>query len=247
MIDDNQNGADAPVSGLDRGLSETERERLAAISRIRCYRRGATVHAAGEPRAFVAEMRTGVAKRLKSLSDGRQQIVRLLFPGEILGRAHVPSHDLSVEAATDLTLRVFDRPRFESLMLEIPALENAMRRAIAAEIDAAQQWMALISGRSVRARLAGFLAYLLRCAPHRLDAGPERPRELGVKVPVGRSDMARYLATTEESISRTVQELVRAGVLASDGANRFRVLDLATLNELAETGEAAEVRRGPVA
>ncbi|TCL71179.1 helix-turn-helix domain-containing protein [Rhizobium sp. BK251] len=204
------------------------REELNRISHIRTFAAGETVTAEGQESCIVGNVITGVLKLVKTLSDGRQQIVGLLLPSDMVGRVFETTSRFAIEAASDVTLCCFERRAFEALLAREPELEHAMLVRTLDELDAARDWMLLLGCQTVLERIAGFLLILLcRSRSHGNAAALETtPR---VTIPIGRRDMAIYLGTTIETISRTVQHMARQGVIRIENSRHFDIVDRAGL------------------
>ena len=72
----------------------------------------------------------------------------------------------------------------------------------------------------------------------KLLASSDQDRKAGiVHVPINRRDFAAYLATTEESVSRSIQALVRRGTIAVINSANFRVLKRADLIAISRQDE----------
>ncbi len=194
---------------------------LSRIARVRTYRAGETILAESDEIGFVGNVVSGVLRLQKTLHDGRQQIVGLMLPSDMFGRVFAQTSHVAIEAATDATVCCYSRGSFEQLFLRFPELEHRMLAAISRELDAAQDWMLLLATQSVSERLATFLLILRRkkAATAGFDAGPL------VEVPVSRRDLAAYLGTTVESISRAVQQMARAGIIRIIDPQRFEIVD----------------------
>ncbi|PQO23951.1 Crp/Fnr family transcriptional regulator [Rhodobacteraceae bacterium WD3A24] len=226
-----------PAIALESGLTEQEQARLSAIGRVQRYAKGATIlDAEGEP-AMLASVLDGFVKLQKTRLDGRRQIVGLLVPGEMIGQVYGARPDFESEAATDVMLRTFDRRRFRTLLDDIPRLEHNVLASLLHEFEAAREWMMLVSGHSVTERFAGFLLLLCRRWPESCCSVSADGRNAMVRLPVSRADLAQYLGTTVESISRAVQQHVRDGVLGMRSASQFEVLDFPEL--IARSGHEA--------
>ncbi len=224
------------VSLLD-GLKPETRQRLEALADLRTYPKGATVVAQGDGLAFVGLVIQGVLRVEKLLSDGRQQIIALLTPTDMFGRVHAARSDYALEAATDVRLCCFERRGFEKLVSDHPDLEHAVLLSVLEELDAAREWVVLLAGTRVAARLANFLLILSRRWPKQhVTLNGDRNR-LVITIPVDRTDLAHYLATTVESISRSVQEFVRDGLIQPHNHATFEILDLQGLIEVAGNDE----------
>ncbi len=198
---------------------------LARIARVRTYRAGETILAESDEAGFVGNVVSGVLRLQKTLHDGRQQIVGLMLPSDMFGRVFERTSHVAVEAATDATVCCYNRTTFEQLFTRFPELEHRMLAAISRELDAAQDWMLLLATQSVPERLATFLLILRKKA-----IGPAGTSSVaGVEIPISRRDLAAYLGTTVESISRAVQQIARAGIIRIDHPQRFEIVDLRRL------------------
>jgi len=206
---------------LSASLSAQARQELSHIARVRTFRAGETILAEAEEISFVGSVVFGVLRLQKTLHDGRQQIVGLLLPSDIFGRVFAPTSQVAVEAATDVTIRCYDRASFERLFSRFPELEHRMLVSIARELDAAHDWMTLLATLTVTERLATFLLMLRRGS----SSGVRGGRASIVEVPISRRDLAAYLGTTVESISRSLQQTARSGVIRVLNSQRFEILD----------------------
>ena len=198
---------------------------LSRIARVRTYRPGETILAESEEIGFVGNVVTGVLRLQKTLNDGRQQIVGLMLPSDMFGRVFAQTSHVAIEAATDATVCCYNRSSFERLFTRFPELEHRMLTAVSRELDTAQDWMLLLATQSVPERLATFLLILRkRSLAQSIAVSPTR-----VEIPISRRDLAAYLGTTVESISRAVQQMARGGIIHIDGPQRFEIVDLQRL------------------
>ncbi len=69
---------------------------------------------------WFANVLSGVIKLTKTMPDGRQQIVELLFPSDFLGRPFRAGGAYAAEAATVVELCCFSRQHFEGRLHEWP-------------------------------------------------------------------------------------------------------------------------------
>ena len=206
---------------LCHDLSTMAKQELSRIARIRSYRAGETILAESDEIGFVGNVVSGVLRMQKTLHDGRQQIVGLMLPSDVFGRVFVNTSHVAIEAATDVTVCCYNRASFEKLFLRFPELEHRMLAAISEELDAAQDWMLLLATKTVAERVATFLLIVRRKA---MSGPPNRSASI-VEIPISRRDMAAYLGTTVESISRSVQQISRSGVIRVIDPQRFEIID----------------------
>lgn len=198
---------------------------LSRIARVRTYRAGETILAESEEMGFVGNVVTGVVRLQKTLHDGRQQIVGLMLPSDIFGRVFAQTSHVAIEAATDATVCCYSRSSFERLFTRFPELEHRMLAAVSRELDAAQDWMLILATQSVPERLATFLLILRnKSLAHSTAVSPTC-----VEIPVCRRDLAAYLGTTVESISRAVQQMARVGIIRIGDPQHFEIIDMPRL------------------
>ncbi|MFQ6755057.1 Crp/Fnr family transcriptional regulator [Cereibacter sphaeroides] len=224
-------------AGLRRGLSPATLRKLDAISRLRVFPRDAVVVPQGGALEYVGNVVRGVLRMERLLADGRSQIVGLLVPTDMFGRVFSERSDYSVEAATEVTLCCFERHAFEALVRTCPDLEHAVLLAVLDELDAAREWITLRAGPTVAARLATYLLMLCRRWPHQTSELTQDAKRIVVNVPIARNDLAHYLGTTVESISRAVQAFSRDGIISILTPLRFEILDLPALIALSDNEE----------
>jgi CRP/FNR family transcriptional regulator len=94
----------------------------------------------------------------------------------------------------------------------------------------AVHWMLLLALQTVSERIATFLLMLSN------KAGADRAAENVVEVPISRKDMAAYLGTTVESISRAVQDMSRRGVIRIIDPQRFEIADRRRIVDMSGQG-----------
>jgi CRP/FNR family transcriptional regulator len=202
-----------------------ELEALDAIKTYRDYPGGKEILAAGEEWGLVGSVVRGVVKLTKTLSDGRTQMVGLLFPGDFVGHAMRARAEYDAVAATPVTLCLFQRKPFEALVRENPRIERRMLEMTLNDLDAAREWLLLLGRKSAREKLASFLLMLgRRVAPDTAEA-----RATQIDLPLTRAEIAEYLGLTIETVSRQMTKLRGDGVIAFESSRTLFLPDLERL------------------
>ena len=204
---------------------------LNRISHQRTFPRGSVIQAQGQPCDIVGNVVDGVVKLSSASVDGDDRIVGLLFPSDFFGRLFAEESRFSYEAATDVTLCAFNRPQFERFLADYPAIEHEMHKAKLDELDAVREWAAITNGHTTMQRVATLLYVFSRRAKIQhgrgLATGPNM-----VQIPLSRRDIADYLGTTPETLSRNIQTLARSKVIRNISAKVFELLNPAELIRL---------------
>lgn len=176
--------------------------------------------------------------KLSSASiNGNEHIVGLLFPSDFFGRLYAEQSRFSYEAATDVTLCCMNRPAFERFLSDNPAIEHELLKSKLDELDAVREWSAITNGHTTMQRVATLLYVFSRRSRNRDFARGSNEKPV-IHVPLSRRDIADYLGTTPETLSRNIQTLARAKVIRIVNAKHFELLDLAEL--IRHSGESRE-------
>lgn len=188
-------------------MDEVQIAKLSQIAHRKKLLTGQTIISAEEPAGFFANMVSGTVKLTKTLPDGRQQIVGLLFAPDFLGRAYSKTNPYTAEAATDVEICTFPHAAFERLAGEYPGLQQRLFQHTLDELDAAREWMLLLGRKSAEEKVASFLLMLARrslmigCSHSKASEVPS------FELPLTRAYMADFLGLTIETVSRQITRL----------------------------------------
>jgi CRP/FNR family transcriptional regulator, anaerobic regulatory protein len=221
---------DPPCLGIV-GVTDPElRAELAQRCTMRRFRGGDTIQHETNGSRFVGFVIEGVLRLVKYRPDGHKHIVGLLHGGAMFGRLFDRLPPLTIEAATDAAICMFDRRKFEELLACHPELERRILMAVCDELDAAHEGMLLLSSPLKQERVATFLLQLWRHTP--AGAGWAEAARPFVVLPVSRADIAHYLGTSPETVSRIFGRLVKMKVLRLMDRWTVQILDPARLIEI---------------
>lgn len=231
--------ADGPGDGcglgampMFRALPEPVRGELSAMAQTRRFARNETIFAAQEPQDHVGCVVSGVLRMQRVLADGQEQIVGLLVASDMFGRMFDGPLAFAIEAATDAEVCLFRRGPFEALLGRSPELEKLVILNILNEVDAALEWVGVLANRKVSARAASFLLMLCRRWALQTGALSLEGGRISVSVPLSRHDLALFLGTRPETLSRAIHSLAEDGLIAIRSPYEFDILDLDGLTRL---------------
>lgn len=215
------------------GLEPDELETLGQLGRKQKVSKGQTVVWEGDDSIVVANVIEGVLKVSMSISEGREQIVGVVFASDFIGRPFGKLSPYSVTALTDAELCIFSRATFDSFAREHPELEHKLLRRTLAELDRAHQWMLLLGKKTATERIATLLLEMsvrmgeTGCS---VDEGALDAFEL----PLDRQQMGDVLGLTIETVSRQLSKLKADGIInlpdrrTVEIQKRGRLQDIAT-------------------
>lgn len=199
---------------------------LLSHATLRGVRAGETIVERGVRSEDIGYVLDGTLAMIQVFEDGKKHIVGLLVPTDIFGRVFDGPSNYRIDALTEVRLLTFQREPFEQVLRAHPEAERLFLVHLLDEVDAAREWLLLISGRKAVNRLASFLTILARRSKfNRTGSLPV------VHVPLARKDLAQYLGARPETLSRAFHELENKGVLRIIDPYHIEILDEEALIE----------------
>ncbi len=220
-------------------MSAHEIQALNRLSRKRSVPAGQVILGEGEARTIFANIVSGVVKLTKTLDDGRQHIIGLLFASDFLGRAFRDDNPYFAEAATDVELCVFPTAGFERLLVEHPGLEHRLFQYTLTELNSCQEWMLLLARKKAEERVASFLLMIAKRVPNLGCAHSDRPNEVRFILPLSRTEISDCLGLTIETVSRQITRLKTKGVIELMNYREIVIPDVRRLQQAAYEGAPA--------
>lgn len=176
----------------------------------------------GDPVEWLYQVTCGVVRLTRLLADGRRQVIAFGFPGDIVGFPTDGLHHTDCETLTDTRLLPYRRSCLESGEGD-PALHSALLQAALREIGAMQDHLMMLGRKSAVERVASFLNVLTDRVGE--DIGCQRQ----FRLPMSRSDIADFLGLTTETVSRTLTQLRKRGIIEIENIHTIVVLRPAAL------------------
>ena len=209
-------------------LDEEQRTELARLGSHRALHRGETLFAAGDDNAICATLISGALKISSFDEDGTEHILSLVHPAGFVGEMFSPLARHDVIALTDSQLCLFTRDRYEAAASRFPALGQALLRRASEDLFESRALMALMTGRTSRQRIAGFLMAMANAA----SDSPCHPAG-SFNLMLTRGEIASLLGLTIETVSRQITGLERDGLINRTGLRGIELIDAARLGRLA--------------
>lgn len=210
-----------------QGLTREEQLRVAEFVRPVHVAKGETVYSPGQSVSRLLVMHSGQLKVSHAAANGQEQILRTVTDGDVVGeRAFLTGHlpnDLVV-ALEDSRMCVFDHTDLSALLRDYPDVGLRMLRTLSGRLASVERLLAAITSSDVSARIA---AYLLDLPGSIRDGVPT------VWLPLAKYEIASYLGTTPETLSRRLAALSASGVIELHGRRDVTILDIDGLERVA--------------
>jgi CRP/FNR family nitrogen fixation transcriptional regulator len=173
--------------------------------------KGEELFAEGDEAEYFYQVVSGAIRSYKLLSDGRRQIDAFHLQGDIFGLESGAEHRFSAEAVGDASVIAYRRSRLSALIQEDPAFRDRVMSSTLRSLERAQDHMLLLGRKTAQEKIATFLLDMAQriCGDHeRFD------------LPMQRSDIADHLGLTIETVSRTLTQFARSGLIRLLPASR---------------------------
>ena len=207
-------------------LTESERAALAKLERHeRGVRRGAIVRREGDRASELFVVHSGWVCSYVLLDDGSRQILRLYFPGDLVGASALAYGEAteSLLALTAAVLCPFDRAAVRDLFIDHPRLAALLLTLDRAEHVALTDRLASLGRTAARARIAALLLDTLdRLRLIRADITDS------FHFPMTQEDIGDATGLTAVHVNRMMRVLAEEGLIARANAT-LTILDEARL------------------
>ena len=208
--------------------------RVRQITSQRRYSAGQSIVGAGQREDWFATVLSGVVTLTKTLADGRQQIVGLLFTSDFLGRPFGRSSACGAEAATAVELCCLERQYLDDLMLNCSDMRQLFLERTLNELDAAREWMLLLGRKTAEEKVASLILLMAKRMCSKTGVGRVQPNALHFALPLSRTKMAEFLGLRIETVCRQIRRLRAAGVIETDNGRALTVTDIGRLEHMVE-------------
>jgi CRP-like cAMP-binding protein len=218
------------LSGAD-GLSDAEQEAIRSLPvTIRTVAARQDIVQEGGPSSSCCIILDGWTCCYQMLEGGRRPILAIHVPGDLpdLQSLHLPVPDFGMTALTQATLAFVPLAELRKLMAALPNLSAALWREALINAAIHRAWMAGLSHRDARGRLAHLLCELYL----RLSAAGHA-NGYAIPMPLRQTDLADALGLTSVHVNRVLKDLRGNGLISLHG-RRLEIRDWSGLRAVAE-------------
>lgn len=206
-------------------LSEEDQEQIDRLVSHRHFHKGETIWQPGNDPLLIIVAR-GTLKVYMISSSGREQLLRILNPGDYEGvntLLGAMAQDIFIDSITDTEVCLLRKKDFTALLSRTPQLALKLLELYAQRMADTENQTRFLTMENVETRLATYLQALS------LQVSPSSHLTLPMKM----KDLASYLGTTPETLSRKLHNLENKGIISRKG-RKLRILSPSALTELAE-------------
>lgn len=217
------------------GMRPAELESVTKVSFEKAVARDEVILLEGEPADALYFVVSGVVKVFKTSEDGKEQIIRLVRPGESFNDVSVfdgGPNPASAQAMAPAVIRGITKNDLDAILGEHPHLALNVNRVLAGRIRDLMSLVEDLSFKNVAGRVAKIL---LEYAGNGADSPPRMTQR----------EMAALAGTAREVIGRSLKALEQAGAIKVD-RHRIVITDRGILQSMSGVAHRQEERARPV-
>jgi CRP-like cAMP-binding protein len=211
-----------------QGMNETDLLLLQNVTRSRDFQKGEFIFREGEGSETLFIVKEGIIKLTKTSAEGREQIVRLLFPGDFFGLFALlrnEKHYANAEALGNTVICSINKKDFLKMMESHSEMSFRFLLALNDKLYQADESVSHLALLEVEQRLARALL---------LFHDKMKAKNGTFTLPISKKDLASYIGTTPETISRKLLSFMSQKLINTDGRRNIKILEWDQLKLLAD-------------
>ncbi|HLS20263.1 MAG TPA: Crp/Fnr family transcriptional regulator [Bacillota bacterium] len=201
-------------------LEPEQMKEIMQVVRSVSFKKGETIYYAGDTSNSLYIVNKGQVKIYHLSEDGKEQIVRLLNHGDFTGELALfqqSVHEAYAEAMVNTQICMINGDELEKLLLKYPTIAMKILSEFSNRLANSERQTMSVATERVETRLALYLADLFDQLGSRGNT---------VTLPMSKKDLASFLGTTPETLSRRLADFEAAGYIQQQGQRKIKVLDI---------------------
>jgi len=211
-----------------KALNKAELLQVAECKTTFTIKKGDPLFAEGETVNGIYCIKEGVCKLSKLSANGKDQIVKLMKPGELIGQRSMISDEpanLSAVALEDMQVCFIPKAEILGFFDKNNQFSMNMMKSICGDLKEADDHMVSMAQKSVKSRLAETLL--------QLETNFGKNQDGSMHIQLTREEHSGMIGTATESCIRLLSDFKKLGYIELDG-KRIIIKDHANLKKMAE-------------
>lgn len=200
-------------------LEEQQMNEITNITQPVRYKKGESVYRSGDLSHSLFIVHEGKIRVYRLSENGKEQLIRILMPGDFTGELALFSettYTAFAEAMADTKVCRINRDAFQKLLIKYPTISLKVLAEFSKRLAQSEKQTTRFATETVETRIAIFLAECIK---------KDQP-STEIELPMSKKDLASYLGTTPETISRKFAELEEQGLIKQKTHKRIQLLNV---------------------
>ena len=197
------------------------------------YKKGQTIFFQGNPPMGLYCVSSGKIKITRTGNDGKEAILRIAGPGDVLGHRSLFSKEKYEATATvieDSSICFIEKNYIYSAIQNNPSIAMSMIEKLSRDMGVAERKSAAMFQKNARERLADLFLEFAE------DYGVPLDNKIKLDIRLSRDEIASIIGSAHETVIRLISEFKEEGILELDGKT-ILVRDMEKLRQFANIND----------
>jgi CRP-like cAMP-binding protein len=218
--------------GIFCQLQDLSLNKVSSNKVMNTYKKGQTIFFQGNPPFGLYCINSGKIKITNTGNDGKESILRIAGPGDVLGHRSLFSEETYHATATvieDAVICFLDKKFIYKAIEAEPTVATNLIQKLSREMGSAEARAAAMSQKNVRERLAELLLMLKK------SYGIQEGKRWKLDIKLTREELASMVGTANETVIRFISEFKEEGIIEQEAktifiVNEKKLVEFANLN-----------------
>ncbi|WP_428910183.1 Crp/Fnr family transcriptional regulator [Niallia sp. Krafla_26] len=200
-------------------LESEQMDEIMKTVRSASFKKGEIVYHTGDESDSLYIVNKGKIRIYRLSESGKEQLVRMLNPGDFTGELALFQngvHEAYAEAVVDTEVCLIKRDDLQDFLLKYPSIALKILTEFSNRLQQSEKQTTAMATEKVETRIALFLA----------DCSERNNGSREFVLPMTKKDLASYLGTTPETVSRRLADLEGQGLIKQKPGKKMEILDL---------------------
>lgn len=206
-----------------KNLTSDELTEIAMITTHKKYRKYETIYLAGEKSQSLYVVNSGKVKITRISKTGKEQIIRILEPGDFTGELSLFNSiplESNAETLEETSICIIEGNEFKKIISKYPNIAIKILEGISDRLKKAENLIESLGLHDVEQRIANKL----------LEMAQDKDI---IKLKMTKRDLASHLGINRETLSRKLTSLENLEIIEQKGQRNIYILDREKLKEMA--------------
>lgn len=209
-------------------LSNQEMQKIVESGRSRKYSKGEFIYQPGDPSENLLIIHKGRVKIFRVSENGKEQLLRILEPGDFIGDLSIFTNETAVnyaETMENTEICSIHRTDMQQLLVTHPLISVKILEEFSKRLKEAEKTIERLSLLDAEKRVASYLVELVETTVEQEDL--QLPLE--ITLPMSKKDISSFIGTTKETLSRRLSVFQENGWITLTGQRNITILDFEPL------------------
>jgi CRP/FNR family transcriptional regulator, anaerobic regulatory protein len=221
------------VSGVPifNHLSVEEMQKVVQFARPKHYLKGEMIFQPGDLTEQLLIIHTGRVKIYRVSELGKEQLLRILEPGDFIGELSLFTSETSAnyaEAMSNTEICAIHRQDLQKMLVTHPEISLKILEEIGKRLKEAEMTIERLSLQDAETRVASYLIEQFTATNSESGMGP-----ITIVLPMSKKDLSSYIGTTQETLSRRLTTFQERGWIKQSGQRNIVILNIDELKKIA--------------